>query len=77
MILEYIGLAQINGSLVVLEGVPGVRYDEMAEMHLDDGSVRYGRVVLVEGDRCGAAGVRRHPRAEPRQHPHGASPAIR
>ena len=52
MILEHIGLSQINGSLVVLEDVPGVTFDEMAELHLDDGSVRYGRVVLVEGDRC-------------------------
>ena len=27
-------------------------YDEMAELHLDDGSTRVGRVVEVEGDRC-------------------------
>lgn len=38
MILEHIGLSQINGSLVVLDGVKGVQYDEMAELHLDDGS---------------------------------------
>ena len=30
MILEHIGLSQINGSLVVLEGVPGVQM-RMAE----------------------------------------------
>lgn len=36
MILEHIGLSQINGSLVVLEGVPGVQYDEMVELHLED-----------------------------------------
>lgn len=35
MILEHIGLSQINGSLVVLDGVKGVQYDEMAELHLD------------------------------------------
>ena len=52
MILEHIGLSQINGSLVVLDGVKGVQYDEMAELHLDDGSTRVGRVVEVEGDRC-------------------------
>ena len=52
MILEHIGLSQINGSLVVLDGVKGVQYDEMAELHLDDGSVRVGRVVRVDGDRC-------------------------
>ena len=52
MILEHIGLSQINGSLGVLDGVKGVQYDEMAELHLDDGSTRVGRVVEVEGDRC-------------------------
>lgn len=52
MILEHIGLSQINGSLVVLDGVEGVQYDEMAELHLDDGSTRVGRVVRVDGDRC-------------------------
>ena len=52
MILEHIGLSQINGSLVVLDGVKGVQYDEMTELHLDDGSTRVGRVVRVDGDRC-------------------------
>jgi len=50
MILEHIGLSQINGSLVVLDGVKGVQYDEMAELHLDDGSTRVGRVVRDDGD---------------------------
>lgn len=52
MILEHIGLSQINGSLVVLEGVTEASYDEMVTMQLDDGSSRVGRVVLIEGDRC-------------------------
>ena len=52
MILEHIGLSQINGSLVVLDDVKGVQYDEMVELHLDDGSTRVGRVVRVVGDRC-------------------------
>ena len=34
MILEHIGLSQINGSLVVLDDVKGVQYDEMVELHL-------------------------------------------
>ena len=36
MILEHIGLSQINGSLVVLDDVKGVQYDEMVELHLDE-----------------------------------------
>ena len=52
MRLEYTGLADLNGSLVALEGVSGVSYDELAELTLEDGSHRYGRVILIEGDRA-------------------------
>ncbi|MDR1410394.1 MAG: V-type ATP synthase subunit B [Oscillospiraceae bacterium] len=51
MIIEYSGLSQIVGPLVTLEGVPGAIYDEMVELCLQDGSVRVGRVVKVEGDK--------------------------
>ena len=49
--IEYTGLSEINGSLVALEGVTGVSYDEMAELSLPDGSRRFGRVTLIDGDR--------------------------
>lgn len=52
MRLEYTGLSNLNGSLVALEGVSGVSYDEMAELVMEDGSHRYGRVILIEGDRA-------------------------
>lgn len=52
MRLEYTGLADLNGSLVALEGVSGVSYDELAELTMEDGSHRYGRVILIEGDRA-------------------------
>ena len=32
MRIEYTGLAEINGSLIALDGVEGVSYDELAEM---------------------------------------------
>ncbi|MGM9614994.1 MAG: V-type ATP synthase subunit B [Oscillospiraceae bacterium] len=51
MRIEYTGLSEINGSLVALEGVTGVAYDEMAELTLDDGTRRTGRVILIDGDR--------------------------
>ena len=51
MRLEYIGLSELSGSLIALEGVQGVAYDEMAEITLDDGQRRSGRVILVDGDR--------------------------
>ena len=49
--IEYTGLSEINGSLVALEGVEDVAYDEMAELTLEDGSRRTGRVILIDGDR--------------------------
>lgn len=51
MRLEYIGLSQITGPLIALEGVEGVSYDEVAEITLETGERRYGRVILMEGDR--------------------------
>jgi V/A-type H+-transporting ATPase subunit B len=49
---EYIGLSQMQGSLIFLEGVSGVSYDEMAEITLDNGERRYGRVIMLDGTRA-------------------------
>ena len=51
MILENIGLKEINGSLVVLDDVDNASNEEMVELHLDDGSVRAGRIVKIDGKR--------------------------
>ena len=51
MILEHIGLKEINGSLVVLDDVDNTSNEEMVELHLDDGSVRAGRIVKIDGKR--------------------------
>ena len=51
MILEHIGLTEINGSLVVLDDVDNASNEEMVELHLDDGSVRAGRIVKIDGKR--------------------------
>ena len=51
MILEHIGLNQINGPLIVLEGVENAHYEEMVDIHLDNGTKRVGRVVQIEGDK--------------------------
>ena len=52
MILEHVGLSQINGSLVVLDGVQNASYDEMVVMKLTDGTQRVGRIVMIEGEKC-------------------------
>lgn len=49
--IEYTGLSEINGSLVALDGVTGVGYDEMAELSMPGGEKRLGRVVLIDGER--------------------------
>lgn len=51
MILEHIGLKEISGSLVVLDDVDNAGNEEMVELHLDDGSVRAGRIVKIDGKR--------------------------
>ncbi len=51
MSIQYAGLTAINGPLVCLEGVRDVGYDEIAAIHLDDGSQRMGRVVQMDGDK--------------------------
>ncbi|RPF47975.1 V/A-type H+-transporting ATPase subunit B [Hydrogenoanaerobacterium saccharovorans] len=52
MSLQFVGLSEINGPLVVLDHVPSVGYDEMVELKMKNGAVRLGRVVEVEGERC-------------------------
>lgn len=52
MLVEHIGLNQISGSLVVLDGVEDAFYEEMVELRLDDGSTRQGRIVQIKGDKA-------------------------
>ena len=69
MNIQYAGLADVNGPLVALEGVTGAAYEEIAELHLEDGSrvsdvwCRWRATKLFS--RC-----LREPRAFARQHPH-------
>lgn len=52
MSLQYVGLSEINGPLVVLDDVENASFDEMVEIVLKNGSVRMGRIVEIEGKRC-------------------------
>ena len=51
MNLDYVGVKEINGSLIVLDDVDGASYEEMVDIRLDDGSCRHGRIVQIEGKR--------------------------
>lgn len=50
--LQYVGLNEINGPLVVLDNVKNVSYDEIAQIKLDDGTTRLGRVVEISEDKA-------------------------
>jgi len=52
MLKEYKSIINISGPLMLVEGVEGVKYEELVEIRLDDGSVRSGIVLEVEGDRA-------------------------
>ncbi len=52
MLKEYRSITNITGPLVIVEGVDGVKYEELVELVLDDGSVRTGRVLEVERDKA-------------------------
>ena len=51
MIIDYVGVKEINGSLVVMDGVKGVSNEEIVDIKLDNGTARQGRVVQIDGER--------------------------
>ncbi|MBQ5330287.1 MAG: V-type ATP synthase subunit B [Oscillospiraceae bacterium] len=48
----YNGLKSISGSLIAVDNVEGIGYDEVADIRLADGSLRRGRVVEVDKGRA-------------------------
>ena len=52
MSIEYLGLSEINGPLVVLEGLRGAAYDEIVEFRMEDGTKRIGRIIECYEDRA-------------------------
>ena len=52
MSIEYLGLSEINGPLVVLEGVSGASYEEIVEINVDGRENRLGRIVEVYEDKA-------------------------
>ncbi|HBN79998.1 MAG TPA: V-type ATP synthase subunit B, partial [Ruminococcaceae bacterium] len=51
MILDYIGVKEINGSLIVLDDVENASFEEVVDIRLDDGTMRQGRIVQMDGNR--------------------------
>lgn len=49
MIIDYLGLKEINGPLVVIDNIENSSYDEIVELRMSNGTIRTGRIVQIEG----------------------------
>lgn len=52
MLKEYKTIKEIVGPLMLVEGVSGVKYDELVEITGEDGDFRRGKVLEVNGDKA-------------------------
>lgn len=52
MIIEHKGLSEVNGSLVILDGVKKPMNEELVEIELEDKTKRTGRIVAIEGNKA-------------------------
>ena len=52
MAIEYLGLSEINGPLVVLEGVRDASYDEIVEFKVENNKKKLGRIVEIYEDKA-------------------------
>ncbi len=52
MSIEYLGLSEINGPLIALEGVKNASYEEIVEITVDKKEKRLGRIIEVYEDKA-------------------------
>lgn len=52
MSIQYLGLSEINGPLIALEGVRGAAFDEIVEIIVDNNQKKLGRIVEIYEDRA-------------------------
>lgn len=52
MAIEYLGLSEINGPLIAIEGVRDAFFDEIVEFRVDEKEKKLGRIVEIDGDRA-------------------------
>lgn len=52
MLKEYRTVTEVVGPLMAVEGVEGVKYEELVEIELQNGEKRRGRVLEVNGDKA-------------------------
>ena len=49
---QYRSVVEISGPLILVENVSGVKFNEIAEITLPDGSIRRGQVLELDGDKA-------------------------
>lgn len=52
MSIQYLGLSEINGPLVVLEGVKNASYEEIVEITINNNEKRLGRIIEIYKDKA-------------------------
>lgn len=52
MLKEYRTIREVVGPLMLVEGVEGVKYDELVEIEQANGEVRHGKVLEIERDKA-------------------------
>ena len=52
MLKEYKTIREVVGPLMLVEGVEGVKYDELVEIEQDNGERRNGKVLEINGDKA-------------------------
>ncbi len=52
MAIEYLGLSEINGPLVVLEGIKNASYEEIVDFRMDDDTRKIGRIIEIYEDKA-------------------------
>ena len=52
MSIEYLGLNEINGPLVVLEGVQNASFEEIVEIVVDNNEKKLGRIEELYEDKA-------------------------
>ncbi|MFA9398819.1 MAG: V-type ATP synthase subunit B [Clostridiaceae bacterium] len=63
MLKEYKTVREVVGPLMVVDGVEGIKFDELVEIEIQNGDIRRGRVLEIDGDKAmiqlfeGSAGI--------------------
>src|SRR5574344_941101 len=52
MLKEYKTIKEVVGPLMLVDGVEGVKYDELVEIEQDNGDIRHGKVLEINGDKA-------------------------